>query len=294
MLENKEYFAVESILISRLLRLDLVMTCTICWFWWSRRGQPLLVCWVTPVWLERVALVAKMAERYLISKDIGGVSSHWDRIRKSGFLMIFVAKISWQNSPDLSLILGVGNRGSCCARACEAEERARCEVGRGCWMPLDGREPRWEVGWAARFSGSAWKEKKQALAAKQKTREAIRKKDKYWTLNTKSIVDLGGLFFDTIGKCLSFDLLPTYLHCLLVCRYFVHCSFPLDAAFNCRRKSEQSWRSERLHTKRTARSLGCKRFEGQSLPFANRDDSSHLAAHEKDHLRIHHFFNEVT
>ena len=86
------------------------------------------------MWLERVALVAKMAERYLISKDIGGVSSHWDRIQKSGFL--------WQNSPDLSLILGVGNRGSCCARACEAEERARCEVGRGCWTCIVGREPR--------------------------------------------------------------------------------------------------------------------------------------------------------
>ena len=75
--------------------------------------------------------------------------------------------------PTPKKILGVGNRGSCCAGARETEERARCEVGRGRWMPPLG---------VSCVGGSrlpvfrcARKEKKQALAAKQKTREAIRK-----------------------------------------------------------------------------------------------------------------------
>lgn len=90
------------------------------------------------------------------------------------------------------------------------------------------------------------------MAAKQKTREAILNK-----IHIKSIVDWGGLIFDTIGKCLSFDLLPTYLQ----------------------PQEERAKLKERTAAYEKDSSLLVASGRGvPSLPFANRDDLSHLCA----------------
>ena len=94
-----------------------------------------------------MALVAKMAERYLISKDIGG--ELLKAFQKTEGEILGIQPLGQDFHQDVCLvkshgkiflptpkkILGVGNRGSCCAGARETEERARCEVGRGRCMP---------------------------------------------------------------------------------------------------------------------------------------------------------------